>query len=109
MTNSTNNDYDRTSQQLKALARQNRLLWGLVAILGFLVVSTSSLKNVVADSIPPVVEAQRFVLKDSNGKVRGEWALQSDGKLRLVVFKDNGKVEAEFPAVPGPIPAGLKQ
>lgn len=109
MTDPMNDDHHQAVRQLEALAKQNRLLWALVALLGFLVVGTTFATDVAADSIPAVVEAQKFVVRDSQGKVRGEWALQSDGNLRLVVFKDNGKVYAEFPAVPGPIPAGSKQ
>jgi len=109
MTDLANHDHDQTVQQLKALATQNRLLWALVLASGFLMVSVTFLKDVVADSTSRVVEAQKFVVRDSHGKVRGEWAVQSDGDLRLVILKDDGRVEAEFPAVPGPIPASSKQ
>ncbi len=109
MPDSPRHDQDRTTRQLRSLARQNRVLWALVAVLGFLVVGADSFAEGFADAVPAVIEAQRFVLRDAHGAVRGEWAVQADGKLRLVVFKDNGRVEAEFPGVAAPIPASVKR
>ncbi len=106
---SPSNDHDPTTRLLRSLVRQNRILWALVAVLGFLVAGADSLAEGFADAVPAVIEAQRFVLRDAQGAVRGEWALQADGKLRLVVFKDNGRIEAEFPGVAAPIPASVRR
>lgn len=62
------------TQRLDRLERENRR-WKRIAILSIVILGSASLMG-QALQVPTVIEAQKFVLKDSNGKVRGVWGAQ---------------------------------
>lgn len=51
------------------------------------------------DSIKSVVEAERFVLKDNKGKIRGEWAIQ-DNSVKLRLFDESEQAASTWEVTP---------
>lgn len=82
-------DYS-TNARLEALERDNRrlrrygalLVVGMAMLLGLVVVLVYTRRTVT-----PEIAAQRFILRDASGAVRGAWGVAEDSSLRLV-FQD---------------------
>jgi hypothetical protein len=78
---------DAITVRLDRLERENRR-WrrgGLIALIGGIVFLTGAH---FADE-PKAIEAERFVIRGKDGKVRGEFAAQSEQGQRLVLLDDN--------------------
>jgi hypothetical protein len=79
-----------TNARLEALERDNRrlrrygalLVVGMAMLLGLAVVLVYTRR-----SVTPEIAAQRFVLRDAGGNIRGAWGVAEDSSLRLV-FQD---------------------
>ncbi len=78
------------SARLEALERDNRRLqrYGMLLVVGMAVLLALSVVLVYTSrSVAPEVAAQRFILRDATGAVRGAWGVAEDSSLRLV-FQD---------------------
>ncbi len=80
---------DSVIERLEALERENRWLWRVgigtvVAAIVFLAEGTSLLHP------PKIVEAQGFVLKDSSGRVRGQFKTMQGGVPEFSLLDDEG-------------------
>ncbi|MGH9712661.1 MAG: hypothetical protein ACRD5M_05105 [Candidatus Acidiferrales bacterium] len=76
MTSDTS-DFQRLAERVLMLEKQNRRLkWGGVSVLAAL-----SMVVLMGQAVPPprIVEAQKFVLKDKDGKVRGWMGVMATG------------------------------
>lgn len=81
----------RLSRRVDQLEQQNRFFKR--ASVFILVVTTSLLfmGQSKKQEIPNVIEGQKFVLRDSRGKIRGGLAIDSQGIARLALADEEGK------------------
>ena len=81
------------AERLERVERENRRLkrWGAVALIGIAaVVLTGQAKA------SRVVQAEKFVVQDAEGKVRAELGTFPDGKMALVLFDQKEKSALSF-------------
>ncbi len=93
---------DSLAQRLDRLERENRRLKLAGAILLLALVAVGAMGQVLPKAVPKVVEAERFVLRDTKGKTRGGLGVLADGTTALAFYDQNEKVRA----VLGVEPAG---
>jgi len=79
------------TQRLERLERENRgpKLTGAILLLAFVAVGTMG--QLPLKAVSKVVEAERFVLRDTNGKLRATLVVAADGTSGLSFFDQNGK------------------
>jgi hypothetical protein len=82
--------------RVRRLERQNRLLWRAAATAVLLAALAGGAGMAVASG-REVVEASRFVLKDADGAVRAELAVDDDGTGRLTLYDETARVVGELP------------
>jgi len=82
------------SARVRNLESQNRV-WKLSSLLLFLILAVSLAKGLMAQGTPPnhpiTVEAQIFLLRDTDGHVRGKLAMKED-QPTLELYDPTGKV-----------------
>jgi hypothetical protein len=82
------------SARVRNLESQNRL-WKLSSLLLFLILVVSLARGLMAQGTPPnhpiTIEAQTFLLRDTNGNVRGKLAMKED-QPTLELYDPAGKV-----------------
>jgi hypothetical protein len=76
--------------RLETIERENRRLgqWGVVVVLGIVALA---LMGAVAGKGTKVVEAQRFVVRDRDGNVRGEFGYTDEHSVTLRILDGKGK------------------
>jgi hypothetical protein len=82
------------SARVRSLESQNRV-WKLSSLVLFLVLVVSLAKSLMAQGTAPnhpvTIEAQSFLLRDTNGDVRGKLAMKED-QPTLELYDPAGKV-----------------
>ena len=82
------------SARVRSLESQNRV-WKLSSLVLFLVLVVSLAKGLMAQGTAPnhpvTIEAQSFLLRDTNGNVRGKLAMKEDQPI-LELYDPAGKV-----------------
>jgi hypothetical protein len=81
--------------RLARLERANRLLVGsmvLTAAVGLLGTGAWVSANATGR-----VEARQFVLTDAKGRTRGEWQIDPEGRVWVLIYGPDGKVVASLP------------
>jgi hypothetical protein len=82
------------SARVRSLESQNRV-WKLSSFVLFLVLVVSLAKGLMAQGTAPnhpiTIEAQTFLLRDTNGNVRGKLAMKED-QPTLELYDPAGKV-----------------
>jgi hypothetical protein len=90
------NDSDVLAGRIDRLERKNRrlswLLFGLAAVMLALLAGSG-----VAAPKSTVLEANQFILKDTEGAKRGEVLIGPDGGGRIVLYGPDGRAVAELP------------
>jgi len=79
-----NSNSKNINNRLEKLERQNRL-FKRISVLFLIVACTMFLMGQKSDQ-PRTVEAERFILLDSKGKVRTELSVDDFGKPHLIVY-----------------------
>ncbi len=81
-------------ERLDRLERENRRLKIAGAILLLVVAAGGAMGQVLPKAVPKVVEAERFVLRDTKGKILATLGAEASGLLALVLYDQNGKARA---------------
>jgi hypothetical protein len=87
-------DDSSPAARLEALERDNRRLqrYGMLLIVGMAVLLALGVVLVYSTrTVSPEVAAQRFVIKDARGAVRGVWGVAGDSSLRWVLQDAAGR------------------
>lgn len=96
---------DTLVPRLDRLERENRYLKLAGTILLLALAAGGAMGQAVAKAVPKVVEAERFVLRDTTGKPRARLSLLPDGGTGLTLFDQNGKARAGLGLLPDGWPA----
>ncbi len=78
---------EAVEQENRRLKRQGTILMLVTAILlgvGVALVYTAARRG-MPGMVPRVIEAREFVLRDSEGRIRGAWGADEEGAIRLVL------------------------
>jgi len=81
-------------QRLGRLERENRRLKISGAILLLALAAVGAMGQGLPKAVPKVVEAERFVLRDTRGKILATLGTEAAGLLALVLSDQNGKTRA---------------
>lgn len=84
-------------RRITSLERQNCRLWVVVLLLGGLTAWNAVGKVRAAPAAAIVLEADQFVLKDPDGRTRGDWLVDQTGAARLVLYDAAGRPIAQIP------------
>jgi hypothetical protein len=87
------------TQRLDRLERDNRRLKIAGAILLLALAAVGAMGQVLPKAVPKVVEAERFVLRDTKGKILAT-LIEALGTPALVLFDQNGKARAGLTVLP---------
>ena len=79
------------TQRLDRLERGNRRLKLAVAVLLISLAAVGVMGQVSPKAAPKVIEAERFVLRDTSGKPRATLVVAADGTSGLSLYDQNGK------------------
>ncbi len=82
------------TQRLDRLERENRRLKIAGAILLLALAAVGAMGQVLPKAVPKVVEAERFVVRDTKGKVLATLGTEASGLPALVLSDQNGKRRA---------------
>ncbi len=85
---------DTLTPRLDRLERENRRLKIAGSILLLALVAGGAMGQVLPKAVPKVVEAERFVLRDTRGKIRAALDTVASGGLALSLADENGKARA---------------
>jgi hypothetical protein len=83
--------------------------WALAAIAlsaGFVGGAFSGMRTVFAQQRATQITAERFAVVDSKGVKRGEFGVDSQGRVQLNLYSENGRILWSAPARVGIVPAG---
>ncbi|HEX9892506.1 MAG TPA: hypothetical protein VGA78_01225, partial [Gemmatimonadales bacterium] len=89
---------DRLEHENRKLRRQGTTMLVVTAILlgvGVALVVTAA-RHGMPGFVPDVVEAKEFLLRDSEGRVRGAWGSDQDGAIRLVLQGDQSNTSIKL-------------
>lgn len=83
-------DMQAITSRMDRLEKQNRWLKRVMCV----IVAGLGVTLLMAQAAPKarVIEAERFVLKDGNGKTRGQWYVRDNGKTVFCQYSKRGKV-----------------
>src|SRR5262249_43827197 len=83
---------DSLTDSVHRLERENRRLKraGALLLIGVVAVIVAGAQ---ANKVPEAVEAQKFVVRDRDGKVRAELGMGEEGKVGLGIFGPRGKAQ----------------
>jgi len=81
---------DKLVQRLDRLERQNRWLMRIGALVVVGITAVVLMGQARPSKVAKVIEAEKFVLLDTNGMVRGKLAIGGDGASGLLLYDGNG-------------------
>ncbi len=84
------------TQRLDRLERENRRLKIAGAVLLLALAAVGVMGQVLPKAVPKVVEAERFVLRDTRGRTRATLDAEGSGTLALSLYDQNGKIRASL-------------
>jgi hypothetical protein len=91
----------RMTQEADLAARLARLERANRRLVGFMVLTTVfgllGTGAWVSANATGRVEARQFVLLDAKGRTRGEWQIDPEGRVWVLIYGPDGKVEASLP------------
>jgi hypothetical protein len=97
------------ARRIEAIERDNRrlrrlslmMLMGVAVLLGLTTaVMVVAARHGMPGMVPQVLEAKKFLLRDTDGRIRGAWGTNGDGSVQMLLQDEVGRTRLRFSVLP---------